>query len=174
MRLSNPAPVLLLLAGIVACQPRSVSEETLIFLVRHAERADEGGMEGQDPPLSEVGRVRAELLATMLNDAGITHVHSTDRLRTRETVAPAAAMYGLGVAIYDGGDLEGFARHLRSTPGRHLVVGHSNSNPELVTALGGDPHGEIDEMEYDRLYLLSLGAEGTETVLLRFGEPFGG
>lgn len=166
-------PVLTLLA---ACQtPRASQEETLVFLVRHAERADDGGMASQeDPPLSADGMERAEALSRMLEDAGITHVHASDYLRTRETAAPLAGVTGLTVSIYDVRNLEAFAAELRATPGRHLVVGHSNSTPELVSALGGDPHGEIETMEYDRLYLLWVGGNGSRTALLRFGTPFGG
>jgi phosphohistidine phosphatase SixA len=168
--------LLLFLSLLAACQPSGRQEETLIFLVRHAERADDdGGMAAEeDPHLSAAGRERAEALAEVLRNAGITHIHTSDYLRTRETAGPLAAATGLPVSTYDVGDLAGFAARLLATPGRHLVVGHSNSTPELVTALGGDPHGEIQAMEYDRLYLVSVGDDSPETVLLRFGVPFGG
>ena len=77
------------------------------------------------------------------------------------------------MAIYDAQDLEGFADRLRETPGRHLVLGHSNTTPQLAEALGGDPSTPIEEMEYDRLYVLPLTSTGTSTVLLRFGNPYG-
>jgi phosphohistidine phosphatase SixA len=162
----------LLLTLLSACQPLSERGEILVFLVRHAERAHDGGMAPEeDPHLSPAGEERAIALARMLEDAGITHIHSTDYFRTRETAAPLATAAGLSVSLYDAGDPGAIAADLLATPGRHLVVGHSNSLPDLVTALGGDPHGAIDTMEYDRLYLLSIGPGGVETVLLRFGEP---
>jgi len=167
--------LILLFPLLATCQPRGNQEETLVFLVRHAERADDGGMASEeDPHLSAAGEERAEVLARMLKDAGITHIHSSDYLRTRETAAPLAAATGLEIHTYDVRNLESFAAELLATPGRHLVVGHSNSTPDLVAALGGDPFGEIDSMEYDRLYLVSVGADGVETVLFRFGAPFGG
>ena len=163
---------LFLLPVLSACQPRMEQEETLVFLVRHAERADDGGMASEeDPHLSAEGRGRAEVLARLLKDAGLTHIHSSDYLRTRETAAPLAAATGLPVSIYDTRDLDAFAAALLATPGRHLVVGHSGSTPRLVAALGGDPHGAIEKMEYDRLYLLSIDPGGVETILLRFGAP---
>jgi hypothetical protein len=54
------------------------------------------------------------------------------------------------------------------------VLGHSNTTPDLVTALGGDPQGPIAEMEYDRLYVVTLTDEGASTVLLRFGARYRG
>jgi len=169
---------LLLVSILTSCQTRvgvdAGQEEILVFLVRHAERADDGGMASEeDPHLSTAGGERALALASLLADAGITRIHSSDYLRTRETAGPLAAAMGVEVSIYNVRDLDAFAEELSSQPGRHLVVGHSNSTPALVTALGGDPHGEIQEMEYDRIYLLSLGTGQTRTVLLRFGTPYG-
>ena len=154
--------------------PALAQEETLIFLVRHAERADDGGEAQDDPHLSAAGYARARALAEMLKDAGLTHIHSTDFIRTRETGGPSAEGTGLEIEAYDHRALEAFAEQLLATPGRHLVVGHSNSTPSLVDALGGDPHGAIGHLEYDRLYMLAVGPNGVETVLLRFGAPFGG
>lgn len=161
----------------------NAQEGPIIFLIRHAERADDSNanpgmamdphMAG-DPPLSETGGVRALLLAEMLKDAGITHIHSTDYRRTRETVEPTAEAGGLSIATYDASDPDAFASSLRSISGRHLVVGHSNSTPDLVTALGGDPGPPIDPLEYDRLYIVTFQRGETRTVLLRFGEAFVG
>jgi phosphohistidine phosphatase SixA len=159
----------------------TAQSETLIFLVRHAERADDGPEENrmamdpemaEDPPLSATGRDRAVLLAEMLSDAGITHIHSTDYRRTRETADPTANDTGIEITLYDASDLEGFAKRLGSTPGRHLVVGHSNTTPGLVEALGGEPGLPIESLEYDRLYLVSVSNAGVRTVLLRFGAGF--
>lgn len=176
-RLHSVLLYLLLLVTVlpVACEaPHSErpvgQEESLVFLVRHAERADDGAMTGhEDPHLSEAGYQRARLLAEVLRDAEIQYVYSTDYIRTTETAQPAAELLGVEVRIYDPDDLGTFAATLRATPGRHLVVGHSDTTPELVSALGGDPHGEIESMEYDRLYLVRAGSSGASTVLLRFG-----
>jgi hypothetical protein len=56
-------------------------------------------------------------------------------------------------------------------PGRHFVVGHSDTTPALVEALGGDAGAPIADPEYDRLYVLTLEGAGASTVLLRFGAP---
>jgi broad specificity phosphatase PhoE len=149
-------------------------ENAVFFLVRHAERTDDapGAQHEPDPHLSEAGHRRAALLAEMLNDAGLTHIHSSDRIRTRETAAPTAAAASLQVSIYDLDDIPGLAERLRSMKGRHLVVGHSNTTWDLVEALGGEPGPPIGSLEYDRLYMLILGPGGIRTVLLRFGDPF--
>lgn len=139
---------------------------TVIYLVRHAERAEDGT---DDPPISEAGQERALLLTRMLTDAGIGAVHSTEYRRTRATAAPLAEALGLVVSAYDARSLGRFAARLRADGGRHLVVGHSNTTPALVTSLGGDPGPPIEEAEYDRLYVVTLFPSGASTVLLRFG-----
>jgi len=159
--------VLVVLAG--PGPARSQSQATVVYLVRHAEKVDDS----RDPLLSEAGRERAALLADMLRDAGLTHVHSTDLERTRYTAAPVAMRAGLEVRFYDPENLEGFADKLRTTPGRHLVSGHSDTTPKLVRLLGGES-SDIADPEYDRLYVLTLAPDGaTSTVLIRFGASSG-
>jgi phosphohistidine phosphatase SixA len=150
-------------AALAQAEPAPV----VVYLVRHAEKLDDS----RDPPLNDAGRLRVDALVRTLQDAGITHVWSTAFRRTRATAAPVAARLGLAVAPYDPADLGAVAAGLRATPGRHLVVGHSNTTPALVRALGGDPMGDISDAEYDRLYLLVIAGSRVTTSLLRYGEP---
>lgn len=150
----------------LAAGQTSPSEPTVVYLVRHAERAEDGT---NDPPISDAGEDRAHLLADMLRDAGIERVHTTDYERTRATAAPLIERLGLPVETYDGGDLAGLAERIRADGGRHLVVGHSNTTPDAVAALRGEPGPPIGEMEYDRLYVVTLTGDGASTVILRFG-----
>lgn len=137
-----------------------------VYLARHAETV---GGDGDDRFLGDAGRARAEALADMLEDAGIQRVFSTDYRRTRETAAPIADRLGLEVEPYDPRDLPGFAEELLSLGQVVLVVGHSNTTPELVEHLGGVPGAPIDEpTEHDRLYRVELPSG--ETVVTRYGE----
>lgn len=146
------------------------AEAVVVYLVRHAERADDGT---DDPPLALAGRIRAQLLRQLLGEAGVTHVHTTDLKRTRDTARPFADQMGVEPSIYDPRDLAGLASQLAATPGHHLVVGHSNTTPTLVEALGGDPSGPIDELEYDRFYIVVIPpGQPPVTTILRFGEPY--
>ena len=97
------------------------------------------GDTGKDPELTDIGKERADELARMLKDAGITHIWTTNFKRTRATAEPISARTRVKVEVYDPAKLGEFATRLKSIPGRHLVVGHSNTTPGLVQALGGDP-----------------------------------
>jgi len=177
-RSTRPHPVrslgfALTTALVAAAGPLALAAQespTVVYLVRHAEKAERPS---DDPPLTAAGQARARALAHVLQDAGVTRVHSTDTERTRSTAAPTASSLGLGVELYDGEALGAMARRLRASPGRHLVVGHSNTTPRLVALLGGEPGPPIVEAwEYDRLYVLTLGpGQGATTLLLRFGAP---
>jgi len=144
--------------------------DTVVFLIRHAEKIDES----RDPGLSEAGLQRSRELARVLRDAGIQRIHSTDYIRTLDTVAPLADMLGLEVELYDWDDPAEFARLLKQEGQRHLVVGHSNTTPKLVELLGGDAGTEIDHAgEHDRLYVLTIDGKGrVSSVLLRYGDVF--
>jgi phosphohistidine phosphatase SixA len=151
--------------GLGAQSLRAEDAAGVVFLVRHAEKADDSG----DPPLSPAGRERAEELIHLLGKAGITKVWSTNYQRTRSTAAPVAVHLRLDVTLYDAADLAEFATILRTSPGRHLVVGHSNTTPKLVRALGGDPGDPIQDWEYDRLYTVVTGPGPITAVQLRYG-----
>jgi broad specificity phosphatase PhoE len=150
-----------------ALQAQSVEEATVVYVVRHAERADGS----EDSQLSAAGEQRAQLLAELLRDARITHIHTTDFRRTRATAAPIAQATGLTPSLYDD-DLGALAARVRAQPGRHLVVGHSNTIPVIASALGGERGELVAQEEYDRLYILTLTERGTSTVMLRFGAPY--
>ena len=165
LRVTLTSVLLWILVVTFPAQAQAPNESTVIYLVRHAEKVDDS----RDPPLSELGLKRALLLAQMLRDADLTHLHSTDLERTRDTANPIALQTGLEVRIYDPQHLTKFAGLLRATPGHHLVIGHSNTTPQLVQLLGGRS-SEIADDEYDRLYVLTIKPKGeATTVLIRFG-----
>ena len=161
MNLSRTGGFLVALLSLAA----PICAESVVVLVRHAEKSGSSG----DVPLTKVGKQRAAALADLLVDAGIEAVYSTDTIRTRETARPVAKKLGLELRLYDGSKLEELAAELRGSNRRVLVVGHSNTTPELVELLGGEPGRPYTEDEYDRLYVLTLGSgEGAVTTLLRF------
>ncbi|MGH8854807.1 MAG: SixA phosphatase family protein [Telluria sp.] len=141
----------------------AMAEPSAIYLVRHGEKA----AVGKDPELTAQGQVRAQAIAAILSRAGITHVFSTPTQRTRQTAAPLARRIGVEVQLYEPGAPKALVEKVKALSGAVLVVGHSNTLPELVKLFGGAPGTDIADDEYDRLYQLTPGAGGAvRTVLL--------
>jgi broad specificity phosphatase PhoE len=159
---------ILIAAAIAAClgRPDIATAQKAIFIVRHAERVDSSA----DSPLSGAGLARAELLATLLKDAGVTVIYSTAFQRTLKTAEPLARLLKIEVtltpptpaALID----ELRTKHPR---GVALVVGHSDTMPALLSALGYSEKLTIASDEYSNLFVMVPKETGPPTVLrLRF------
>lgn len=134
------------------------AEAQTIFLVRHAERAAAEGATARDPDLSKAGRKRAEALATELHDAGIGAIYATEFRRTQETAQPLAKQLNLPVTIVPATETAQLIEKLRATTTNALVVGHSNTIPEIIHALGIKTAPAIAESDYDNLFLVVPGS----------------
>jgi len=139
----------------------------MIYLVRHGEKA----ADGNDPSLTPQGRQRAQNIATMLHRAGIKAIFSSATVRTLETAKPLSASLSLPVQQYEAGKPEALVDQVKALQGPVLVVGHSNTLPQLVRLFGGAPGAEIGDNEYDRLYQLVKGADGKVTTVLLTSLP---
>jgi broad specificity phosphatase PhoE len=150
---------------------------TTIIFVRHAEQTNH---DDEDPSLSEAGQRRVAELTRQLADAdvvaGIDAIYSTAWKRSTETVQPLADRLDLPINIYDGADTETvLGTILKSHKGKViLVVGHSNTVPELIANLGASKKvPPIAKYEFDNIYIISIPWFGkTKTIRLRFGDPY--
>ena len=158
-------PRSLVLAAVAAVLlPALASAQHLVIVVRHAERADGGSMSAAkqtDPLLSSEGEARAKRLAAMLAESGITAIYATEYRRTQDTAKPIADRLGLKVQTQKGQDTAGLVAMLKARHAKDVVllVGHSNTVPEIIKALGG-PAFKIPDDEYDTIYFL-VPATGT-------------
>lgn len=142
--------------------PCLASAQTLVLLVRHAERADGGApaksMTGApaDPTLSPAGEAHAAQLASMLADAGIKAIYTTEFRRTKDTAAPLAAKIGVGVTSMASSDTAALVAAIKRDHPRDvvLVVGHSNTIPAVIKALGG-PSVTLADADYGSLFVLA-------------------
>ena len=134
----------------------ATAQPPVIFLVRHAERAAISGHVPSDTGLSPAGRKRAEALARVLKDAQITAIYTTEYKRTRETAAPVAQSLGIRPEVIPGDDLRALIAKLKASSGNVLVVGHSNTLPQIISALGVSSRVTVAESDYDNLFLVVL------------------
>ena len=160
--------------------PAGGDKVTTVFLVRHAEKAD---VPGQDPPLSEAGKLRAEALARLLQSAGVKGIYTSQFQRARLTAEPLAKRLGVTASpvplsvkpsspreVSDESIRE-LTKKVEAHAGEALlIIGHSNSVPDVIRALGGDVVPKIDESKFDDLFVVTVYAGGRAKVLqLKYG-----
>jgi broad specificity phosphatase PhoE len=169
--------LLLLMAGPAAAL------DTL-YLVRHAEKAwwpAEGDLDAFQP-LSAEGVARAGALAARLKTAGIAAIYTSRTTRTLQTGAPLAAAGGVPIAADDAtikpDQMAGFLDRLREKHAADravLIVGHSNTIPEILVRLGAVPDcfqrlgitgqpGSLLIEGYEGLWRIDLKRQGCEAI----------
>jgi broad specificity phosphatase PhoE len=133
-----------------------------VIIVRHAERADAGKpvtAGPADPDLSAEGQARARRLGAMLAQAGITAIFVTEFKRTQQTAAPFAKAASLTPAVIKSDDVSGLVAKVSAAAGTVLVVGHSNTLPDIVAKLGvAGPPLTIGDDDFGNLLIVSKGS----------------
>lgn len=149
-----PVLLLLILACCIGCSHATQPDSQYsLYLVRHAEKQADGT---KDPDLTAQGEQRAEKLAVWLADKNIADVWSSDYQRSRHTAKPSLTNPGLELKLYDPRDLPALASKLRDNQNNALVVGHSNTTPQLAGLLCDCMVAEMDDLEYDLLFVVSV------------------
>jgi broad specificity phosphatase PhoE len=108
----------------------------------------------------------------MAEPAAVTSIFTSTLLRTRQTAAPLADR--LGVQPRETPPPKTFAeRVFAGVLGQTvLVVGHSNTVPQIIDALGATPVPVIDESEFDNLFVVTVASPQDARLLhLKYGEP---
>jgi broad specificity phosphatase PhoE len=147
---------------IVVSLAVTTAAQQVVFVVRHAERADTvagaAPTMAADPELSEAGRARAESLAAALKDAKVVAIFATEFKRTQATAAPLAKALGLQVTTIGSKEPAKLIAAVKAAGGNVLVVGHSNTVPAIVKDLGVATPVTVGEDEYDNLFVVTMGA----------------
>ena len=166
--------ITLLMCVVVAASAQDDFKPKTVFLVRHAEKEDEPR---QDPPLKKEGVARSQELARFLGAAGIKTIYTSQFTRTKLTAEPLATKFGLTATAISLKSNPTNARliaeestaevvnKIMERPGENvLVVGHSNSVPDVIKMLGGDVVPTIDERKFDDLFIVTVYAKGKAKV----------
>jgi broad specificity phosphatase PhoE len=170
----------LLLAGLAA--PAAALDT--VYLVRHAEKASWSSDRDLDAfqPLSPEGITRAVALAERLKTAGIAAVYTSRTTRTIETAVPLVQAAGIPITADDATTkpdaMAAFLARLREKHAADkavLIVGHSNTLPELLAKLGAAPDcyarlnitgepGKLLIEGYEGLWRVDLKKQGCEAI----------
>ena len=156
--------LLLLLSGCIGNTDTTDDGDIYtLYLVRHAEKQVD---EGKDPALNEIGKYRSAQLATWFQDKDISEIWSSDYIRSRDTASPLALSLGLELILYDPRDLPALTGELQEHRKNALIVGHSNTTPELARLLCQCEIADMDESEYDRLIVVTINGDDTSVSTL--------
>ncbi|BDI59870.1 histidine phosphatase family protein [Qipengyuania nanhaisediminis] len=142
-----------------AAAPQAAREHA-VYVIRHLQKA-----QGPDPSLTQEGAANAQLLADMLEGEAIGAVYATPTARAVQTGEPLARRLGLSVTPYDARDGTGLAASLAALDAPALVVGHSNTVGDLVSAFGGSPVPVLTEADYGTLYRVDPDGSVTEIAV---------
>jgi 2,3-bisphosphoglycerate-dependent phosphoglycerate mutase len=157
------------LLGAAFLHWRSATSTTIV-LVRHAEK-ELGAI--SDAPLSPEGEQRADRLANMFGDTQrfgrLQKIYVTNTRRTQQTALRLSQRLGITSEVVDAKmESRELARRVlgENRGGRALIVGHSNTVPELVKELSGAATvPPIGEEEYDTMYVVTVPSIGKASVL---------
>lgn len=148
MRLS----ALLVFLALTACATMNPEpSEPAFYVVRHLNTpAGE-----RDPDLLPEGQRAAQALAGWFRGARPAAIYVSDFRRTRQTAAPLAARLGLTPIVYDPADTPALVARVRAGARPALVVGHSNTVPDIVEQLGGTRPGPLVHEDFGDIWAIA-------------------
>jgi broad specificity phosphatase PhoE len=164
------------LAALATSAGAAFAQPSTIILVRHAEKAT---APANDPVLTPGGEQRARDLLTALADAHVTAIITTQLQRTQLTAKPLADSAKIAPMIVNAvadtkAHAEAVAAKAKGAAAGSivLIVGHSNTIPAIITALGGPRVPEICDPEYSKLFVLENPASGPPRLIqAKYGVP---
>ena len=155
MRLSGLLVIALL--ALAACVTPAGTAGPVTYVMRHLDTpAGE-----RDPELLPQGQRAASALAAWFGRVRVRAIYVSDFRRTRQTAAPLAARLGLTPIVYDPADTPGLVARVRAGPHPALVVGHSNTVPEIVAQLGGTRPAPLVHEDFGDIW--RVGPDGATT-----------
>ena len=162
----------LLLALLPATAPAQTQPQPVthpVYVMRHLNTpAGE-----PDPDLRPEGRAAAIALADLMETDPFqgarrpVAIYVSDYKRTRQTAAPLAARLALNVTVYDPRDTAGLIARVRAEPGPVLIVGHSNTVPDIIAALGGTRPAPLVHTDFGDLWVVEPGGATQKLRLVR-------
>lgn len=144
---------ILAVAGLAGCATPPPTPAPAFYVVRHLNTP-----EGQrDPDLLPEGQRVAALLPNRLEAHPPRAIFVSDYRRTRQTAAAVAARWGLTPIVYDPADTPGLVARVRATTGPVLIVGHSNTVPDIVEQLGGTRPAPLSHPDFGDVWIIAPG-----------------
>ena len=142
----------------------------VVYLTRHASTVNDGT---RDPELCPIGWYTARALANVLEPVGIKNIFTSSLIRTQQTARPLSVRTDVPIQVVAvDGDIHQHASEVarkaaNAGPEPVLVVGHSNTVPAIIRALGGPIIDDLREDQFGDLFVLRPDGELQQ---LRYGD----
>jgi phosphohistidine phosphatase SixA len=154
------------LLSVATCALHAAPPE--IYLVRHAEKLKSAD---KDPVLSSCGLAQAKAMAHLIPTPLSTIYHSGYQ-RTEQTAQQVALVQSAAkLQPYNASDLPALAAKILQQDSSVLVVGHSNTTPELIHLLSQLPAPQISEQDYGVIYQLKQSGQGYSLMTYTIVQP---
>ena len=152
----------LLVAFASAVSTGATPVQPNIYVMRHLHTP--AGV--SDPDLTAEGvKYAAAVNDWFLRDPpNAIYVSSTKR--AQQTAAPLAARLKITPKIYDPRDTPGLIASVSAETGTVLIVGHSNTVPDIVEKLGGERPGDLTHEDFGDIWHVAGPAKTTTRVRL--------
>jgi broad specificity phosphatase PhoE len=156
------------IALVAAAASASFAQPSTVILVRHAEK---GATPASDPVLTPAGEQRAKDLLRVLADAKVSSIITTQFARTKLTAKPLADSLHSTMTVVATGEMkahiDSIAAKVKSAKkgSTVLVVGHSNTIPLIISALGGPKMLDLCDAEYSHLFVLEMSEVGKANLI---------
>jgi broad specificity phosphatase PhoE len=138
--------------GLFLLFPRAATAQESVIVVRHAERADSSA----DSVLSPAGERRAARLAAVLEDTKLSAIFTSPLRRTKQTAGPVAAAQRVAPVAIRNDELDRLIAAVRANGpvGHVLIVGHSNTIPEILHRLGVGEAVSVAEDDFATIFVV--------------------
>lgn len=137
--------------ALTGCATAPEPTKYTVYLTRHFEKIKLV----DNPELTIKGNKQAETFASLLDNKPISTIYSTDYRRTIQSARPLANTLNLVIQKYDPRDPEILIANVLASASDQVIVGHSNTIPDLVARLGGESQA-IAESEYGLVFAVSI------------------
>jgi broad specificity phosphatase PhoE len=137
---------LLMLAACVTPQP--APPQPNIYVMRHLHTP--AGV--SDPDLTAEGQRHALAVSDWFRRDPPDVIYVSRPKRAQQTAAPLAARLRLTPKVYDPKDTAALVASVKAERGTVLIVGHSNTVPDIVEQLGGTRPGPLVHEDFGDIW----------------------
>ena len=136
----------LVLGGCASMQHPAASPD--IFVMRHLNTP----AGAKDPDLTSAGHSAAVQLVKWFKRDRPAVIYVSSTKRAQQTAAPLALKLGVTLKIYNPADTTALIAAVSGETRTVLIVGHSNTVPDIIQRLGGQPPAPLVHEDFGDIW----------------------